>query len=107
MNQPLPDAEAEPLRPSAVQSVRDVIDLWSSRKALADDLEAVGNGANEAVTVERVHKWAKRGVIPSNYHARILRAADRRGFALTAADIVAAHDAPTAIPSPTPNKDAA
>jgi hypothetical protein len=76
-----------------ILTVRDVIGLWPSRKAMADDLEAVGGGAaTDAVTAERVHKWATRGVIPAGYHGRVLRAAARRGVALTADDLVAIHD---------------
>jgi hypothetical protein len=63
---------------------------------MADEVEAAGaGGPDEAVTVERVHKWAKRGVIPATYHGRVLRAAAKRGIALTAADLVAAHDPST------------
>lgn len=84
------------------RSVRDVIDLWPSRKAMADEVEAAGGGgADETVTVERVHKWAKRGLIPATYHGRILRAAAKRGLTLTAEDLVAAHD----LPQPTPNAE--
>lgn len=94
MQQPPEIDETDPIEATrSVRSVRDVIGLWPSRKALADEVEAAGSGGpEEAVTVERVHKWAKRGVIPATYHGRVLRAAARRGIPLSADDLVAAHD---------------
>jgi hypothetical protein len=94
MQHPFP-AESIDQMPTAVpvRSVRDVISLWPSRKSMADEVEAAGTGVpEEAVTVERVHKWAARGVIPATYHGRVLRAAARRGIDLSAADLVAVHD---------------
>lgn len=70
-------------------SVRSIIDLWRGRQALASDLTADGGAA---VSVDRVHKWAAAGAIPAHYHARILRAAASRGYAITAEDLVSAHD---------------
>jgi hypothetical protein len=78
-------------------SVRQIIDLWPSRPELAADLTSEA----DPVTTAQVNKWAQRGVIPAVYHARLLRAADRRGFAVSAGQIVAAHD------QPTPSEDAA
>lgn len=73
-----------------LSTARDVIALWPSRSALACDLCAEPGGA---VTLGRIHKWAQSGAIPAPYHARIIRAAERRGYALTAADLVRVHDA--------------
>lgn len=99
MDHSLRDDRVEANGCARVRSIRDIIDLWPSRKSMADDLEAAGAGGGDSVTAERVHKWAKRGAIPSIYHGRILRAAAGRGLVLTAADLVAAHDAPAPIPS--------
>lgn len=71
-------------------TVRDIIDLWPSRSALADDIHA----DDDSVTLQAVHKWAQRNSIPSRYHAVLLRAAPRRGVELSADVLVAAHDMP-------------
>lgn len=103
MSQSLQTEQSGQVAATPPRSVRDVIGLWPSRKAMADEVEAAGaGGPDEAVTVERVHKWAKRGVIPATYHGRVLRAASRRGINLTADDLVALHD-----PTTTPDEDAA
>lgn len=81
-------------------NVRSIIDLWPNRSELAADVSRDG----DAVTVAQVNKWAQRGSIPAIFHARLLRAADKRGFDLTARAIVAAHDCR---PFPTPSEDAA
>lgn len=64
--------------------------MWPNRAALASDLA----DPDDPVTVSQIHKWARRGVIPARYHARIMRAAFRRGLGLTADAIVQAHDLP-------------
>lgn len=69
-------------------TVRDIIDLWPSRAALAEDITA----DDDPVTLATVHKWAQRGSIPSRYHAELLRAATDRAIPLSADDVVAAHD---------------
>lgn len=69
-------------------SVRSIIAAWPSRAALAEDMSV----PTDPVTVERVNGWAKRGTIPSEYHARILRAALARSIPLTADQIIHAHD---------------
>ena len=69
-----------------VTSVRELIDLWPSRRELADDLQT---------TKDRVDKWARALSIPARYHAGILRAALARGFAVSAEDLVRLHDLPS------------
>jgi hypothetical protein len=71
-------------------TVRDIIDLWPSRTALAEDIHA----DDDPVTLQTVHKWAQRNSIPSRYHATILRAALRRAIGLSADSLVAAHERP-------------
>lgn len=51
--------------------IKDLIDRWPSRKALADDI-----GAPEA----SVHKWAANGRIPSGWQYAVHIAAASRGF---------------------------
>lgn len=69
----------------AIQDVRGLIDLWPTRRELADEV---------FTTVDRVHKWAQSGAIPARFHARFLRAADLRGFDVTAEVLVRLHDVP-------------
>jgi hypothetical protein len=69
-------------------TVREIIDLWPSRAALAEDVSA----PDDPVTVATVHKWAQRNSIPSHYHAPLLRAAQRRHIVLSAGALVAAHE---------------
>lgn len=69
-------------------TVRDIIDLWPSRAALAEDIHA----ADDPVTLQTVHKWVQRNSIPSRYHAILLRAAPQRAIDLTADVLVAAHE---------------
>ena len=70
-----------------IETVKDLIDLWPTRKVLAEDV---------ATTKERVDKWAQTGSIPARFHAAVLRAATVRGFEVTADDIVRMHDRPQA-----------
>lgn len=70
---------------------RDLIGLWPRRSDFAEDIgESLG----------RVHKWAQLGSIPAKYFAGIISAADRRGFGVTADDLVriAALEADTKTP---------
>ncbi len=68
-------------------TVRELIDCWPTRRELAADIGA---------PTDRVHKWAQSGSIPARYHARVLAAAQRRGFAVTAERIIQMHGvAPT------------
>lgn len=66
----------------APTTVRELIDLWPSRRELADDI---------GTTVERVQKWARFQSIPAKYHLAVLEAAERRGLAVTADLIVRLH----------------
>lgn len=68
-----------------ISTVRGLIDLWETRKVLADEV---------GVSADRVHKWAQVGSIPARYHWKVLEAAARRGLTLSADDIVRLHAAP-------------
>jgi hypothetical protein len=71
-------------------TVRNIVDLWPSRLALADDIHT----EDDPVTLATVHKWVQRSSIPSRYHAAVLRSALRRDIALSAGVLVAAHERP-------------
>jgi hypothetical protein len=68
-------------------TIKELIDLWATRKDLADDISFLG----DAVTVERVHKWAQSGAIPARYHLAVISAAERRGFPVCALDLAVLH----------------
>lgn len=68
-------------------SIRDIIGLWPSRADLASDISV----PTSVVTADRVHWWVRSSSIPPKFHSRILDAAARRGFPLTADDVVRAH----------------
>lgn len=68
--------------------VKDLIDRWPSRAALASDLGAV---MGEPVSVDRVHKWAQAGSIPSGFQAHVIAAGDLRGFVITPEEMVQIH----------------
>lgn len=68
--------------------VKDLIDRWPSRAALAADLEAV---IGEPVSVDRVHKWAQANSIPSGFQAHVIAAGSRRGFNITPDEMVQMH----------------
>lgn len=68
-----------------ISSVRDLIDLWPSRKALADAC---------AVPVARVHKWVEARAIPAKYHLAVLSSAQLAGYPVTADLLVRLHAAP-------------
>lgn len=72
-----------PVRMDQISTIKDLIDLWPTRKDLAGDL---------GTSLDRVHKWAASGCIPARYHAGVLRAATHRGFVVTADDLVRLHD---------------
>lgn len=68
--------------------VKDLIDRWPSRAALASDLETV---IGEPVSVDRVHKWAQAGSIPSGFQAHVIAAGALRGLLITPEEMVKIH----------------
>jgi hypothetical protein len=68
-----------------ITTIKQLIDLWPARRVLAEEL---------ATTKDRVDKWAQSGSIPARFHGPLLRAAARRGFSVTADDMVRLHDGP-------------
>lgn len=81
---------------SKVSSITDLVNLWPTRAALADDIGVVSPEVK--VTASQVHKWAEKNSIRAIYHKAVLLAAQSRGFPVTAELIVALH---------APRKDAA
>jgi hypothetical protein len=69
-------------------SVKDLIDLWPNRAALAADLEHL---IGESVSVDRVHKWAQANSIPSGFQAHVIAAGLSRGFAITPEEMIRLH----------------
>lgn len=61
---------------SRMTTFRDIIDLWPSRIALADDISRGGRRVSAAV----VHKWAQRNRIPAEHDLRLAQAAAERGL---------------------------
>lgn len=80
--------------------VKDLIDRWPSRAALAADLEAV---IGEPVSVDRVHKWAQADSIPSGFQAHVIAAGQRRGFDISPEQMVRIHAVPASSHSEAPN----
>lgn len=64
---------------SKIDTIRDLIEAWPSRAQLADDVGA---------SLDSVHKWATRQVIPRHYQALVLSAAAARDIPITAERLV-------------------
>lgn len=64
-------------------SITALIDLWPARRDLAADV---------GVMTDRVHKWAKSNAIPARFHLRVVKAAESRGFPVTADLMLRLHD---------------
>lgn len=76
---------------SKFSSIREVIDMWPTRAALAGDMLLVAPFA--PVSAERISKWPSAEAIPARFHQAILEAAKLRGFPVTAQDLVWLHAA--------------
>ena len=64
--------------------IKDLIDEWPTRRALADEI-----GAKEAA----VHKWAQADRIPAAWQASVVRAARARGLEHVTGDwMLAVHE---------------
>ncbi len=63
-------------------TIRDLIDAWPTRKALAAEIGA---------STDAVHKWAASSRIPADWQAAVLAAALRRGMAVSADWMLAQH----------------
>lgn len=70
-----------------------LIDRWKSRADMAADLSEI---VGAPVSVDRVHKWAQTGAIPSNMQRHVVVAARRRGIDLTPMQMLELHAIPSA-----------
>lgn len=71
-----------------IRTVKELIDLWPSREALASSLAAkIGC----EVKVSRVHKWAQNGSIPQEFMGPFLSSCESEGYLVDALELVAAH----------------
>lgn len=71
--------------------VYDLIARWPTRADLAADLTAI---TGQHVTVQRVHKWAQLGSIPSGMQRHVVDAAVRRSISITDRDMLDIHATP-------------
>lgn len=74
-----------------VLSIRDLVNLWPSRSALADDMTRLAK--KRSVSIHQVNKWAVTGSIPAKYHYQFLQAAQGRNLPVTADVLVRLHAA--------------
>ncbi len=64
--------------------ITSMIDMFKTRKHLANAI-----GAKQ----QTVHRWARCGRIPANWHAHVIRAAQNEGLKYVTAEwMVAKHD---------------
>jgi len=75
-------------------SVKDLIDKWPTRSALASDLFSI---TGDPLDVARVHKWAQAGSIPSGFQAHVIRAAQARGIAISPEEMLRLHAVPASL----------
>jgi hypothetical protein len=78
---------------SEPSSIRDIISLWPTRAALFADLRDQ-LPEDVPLSVHQVQKWAEKQSIPARYHYPFLRAAEVRGFAVTADQLARLHAQP-------------
>ncbi len=69
-------------------SVYELISMWPSRADLADDIST----PEESVKVDRVHKWAQNGAIPQKFMSKIVKAAKKREFPISAQRLLDIHE---------------
>ncbi|MEN9062868.1 hypothetical protein [Ponticoccus litoralis] len=74
---------------SNIETIRELLALWPSRRDIVAELAMVHPGLN--VTLHRVNKWAETGSIPAKYHLALIRSAKRRSLPVTAELLVKLH----------------
>jgi hypothetical protein len=67
------------------KSAQDIIELWSSRQNLADDVSA---RIGRALNIFAVHRWYQRNRIPAEYYPAIMDAASARGLDVSLLDLI-------------------
>lgn len=71
---------------TANHPITEILSRWPSRRDVYEDAKA----ANPDLDMVAVHRWFKRGSLPSKYDAALIQGADRRGFGLHAMELVRA-----------------
>lgn len=74
------------------ETYKQVIDLWPTRQALADDLSHV---TGETVLVSRVNQWLVAGRIPRKHWQSVEEAAQHREIAGASLEVLAEIDKQT------------
>ena len=87
---------------SDIHCIRDLINLWPSRKALADDINRVAPELQ--VTAGQVYKWGDVDSIRAKFHYALIQCGQARGFPVTADLLVRLH-APAFAAPPAPVAD--
>ena len=72
----------------AENTVSEILNRWPDRKAVLEDVRAVDDG----LALVAVHRWFARSSIPGKYWSALIRGARLRGIAVTADDLMRAHD---------------
>ena len=86
-----------------IQSIKSLIDSWPSRKVLAEEINAILPLGLKTVSADQVHKWASNGAIRATYQIYVLKAAQARGFDVSAEALMLMHAHP-ANDTPTPER---
>ena len=68
---------------------RDLINLWPTRKALAEDMNRMT--PTQPVSVAQCHKWSETQSIPAKHHYTLIQCGQARGFPITAELLVQLH----------------
>ena len=74
-----------------IQSIKSLIDSWPSRKVLAEEVNAILPFGMKTVSADQVHKWAANGAIRATYQIYVLKAAQARGFDVSAEALMLMH----------------
>jgi hypothetical protein len=74
---------------TGITTIRDLINLWPTRKTLVDDIRAAF--PELPVSVSQVHKWAEKQSVPARYQHALVVVGQGRGFDVTADLIVQLH----------------
>lgn len=72
-----------------VSSIRDLVNLWPTRAALAAEINA--EFPFLGVTTGQVHKWAEKDSIPARYQFAVLCVGQNRGFDISSDLILRLH----------------
>ena len=70
-----------------MKKVSDLLGLWPTRRDILEDVQA----CEADLQLVAVHRWHMRKSVPPKYWGALIAGAKRRGFALSADDLVLAH----------------